>query len=132
MSATSPAAPGRRGPDPELTAEASTDVWRRFLELVLGIAGAIALFLGVFVQFAGEDQSIGFFGLWSTRVRDVSESWKFALLTGGSLLLGLSFALATVRRSREAATAPVVTKIYGTLAALGLAAALVFAALWAL
>jgi hypothetical protein len=100
MRGTGPAAPGWRG---DASGPTSTPNGRRVAPVLqddLGIVGAIALFLGAFVQFAGENRSAGFFGVWSTRVEDVSEAWKFTLLAGGSLLLGLSFALAALRRSR--------------------------------
>jgi hypothetical protein len=132
MSATSPAAPDRGGTTPQHAAASRLPVWRRSVEVVFGITGAMALFLGAFVQFAGEEQSIGFFGVWSTRAEDVSEAWTYALLAGGSLLLALSFALAALRRSHGRATAPRASRAYATLAILGLAAALVFAVLWAL
>ncbi len=132
MSATSPAAPGRGGAAVGPGGTSWSVVVRRFFEWVLGIAGAIAIFLGVFVRFAGGDQSIGFFGLWSTRVEDVSDAWMFALLGGGSLLLGLAFALAAMGRSRGGVERTVAAWLFASLAVLGFAAGVVFGVFWAL
>ena len=132
MRGTGPAAPGWRGDASGPTSTPAAGAWRRFSETILGIVGAIALFLGAFVQFAAENQSIGFFGVWSTRVEDVSEAWKFTLLAGGSLLLGLSFALAALRRSRAGAGATTAATAYAILGVLGLAGAVIFGLLWAL
>lgn len=130
MSTTSPAAPGRGGTAVGVRSWAGA--LRRVLETVLLIVGAIAVFLAAFVQFAGGDQSIGFFGVWSTRVEEVSDAWKFGLLAGGSVLLGLSFASVAARRSRTAAGTPLVSMLYAGLAVLGLAGALTFGVLWLL
>lgn len=131
MQGTGPAAPGREedGSGPAVT---GAGAWRRSLEVILGVLGGIALFLGVFVHFAGEDQSIGFFGVWSVRAVDVSDTWKFALLAGGSLLLGLSFGLVALRRSHAGTGSPGATIAFTILGALGFVGAAIFGLLWAL
>lgn len=53
----------------------------------LGIIGGIAAFLGLFVLFAGDDQSIGLGGDLSWQVSEVSTAWTYGLLIGGGLLL---------------------------------------------
>lgn len=130
MSTTSPAAPGRGGTAVGPGGRTWTGALRKVLEWTLGIVGAVAVFLGAFVQFAGEDQSIGFFGVWSARVGDVSEASKFALLADGSLLLALSFALVALRRRRGAPRTN--AGVFAILTAVGLAGALIFGVLWLL
>ena len=57
---------------PETLADTTTGPgWRRSLEGVLGVVGAIALFLGLFITFAGESQSLGISGDWSWEVGDI-------------------------------------------------------------
>jgi hypothetical protein len=95
MSSTHPILPIR----PQLSTDhARPSRLRRFLERTGIVFGAIAMFLGVFVSFAGEDQSIGFFGVWSVHADEVSGWWTFALLAGGTLLLGMSLWSAALRR----------------------------------
>jgi TRAP-type C4-dicarboxylate transport system permease small subunit len=104
MSSTNPAMPGRSGMALGPLADARPSAWRRFFEQAAMIVGAIALFLGLFVLFAGENQSIGFFGVWSMPAQDVSGAWTTALLVGGGLLLALS--LYSVIRRRRGQTRP--------------------------
>jgi hypothetical protein len=61
--------------------------WRKVAGWFLGIVGAIAVFLGVFIMFAGDDQSVGIGGDLSWRVGDISGAWAYGLLIGGALLL---------------------------------------------
>ena len=74
---------------------------RRIVGWVLGFAGAAAVFFGLFILFAGEDQYLGMGGArW--RVGDIPRDWAFGLLAGGGLLLTIVIALAVRggRRSR--------------------------------
>jgi hypothetical protein len=70
-------------------------------EWVMGIVGAVATFLGLFILFAGEDQYLGVGGsTW--RVGDIAAAWGHGLLIGGIVLLALAVALVVhgLRRSR--------------------------------
>lgn len=58
----------------------------RVVGWVLGIAGAAAVFLGLFILFGGEDQYLGWGGA-SWRVGDIPHGWAYGLLVGGGLLL---------------------------------------------
>jgi hypothetical protein len=70
-------------------------------EWVLGIVGAVATFLGLFILYAGEDHYLGLFG-WSWRVGDIAAAWGYGLLIGGIALLAIALALVVhgVRRPR--------------------------------
>ncbi len=105
-------------------------VWRRALEWVLGIAGAIAVFVGAFIQFAGEDQYLGILWIWSWRVGDISDAWLFGSLIVGCLLLAASFGLVSQRRLRVEQRATPATWVWLILTFLTLAAAAVFAFAW--
>ncbi len=64
----------------------------RATEWILGGVGALAVFLGLFVLLAGEDQYLGFGGsAW--RVGDISAAWSYGLLIGGVALLAVAVAL---------------------------------------
>jgi hypothetical protein len=78
----------------------STGAWLRATGWVLGIIGAIAAFLGLFILFAGENQSVGLGGDLSWRVGDISAAWAYGLLVGGIVLLLVVLALAARVRSR--------------------------------
>ena len=60
---------------------------RRFTEWLLGILGVVALFLGLFIFFAGDDQYVGIGGDMSWRVGDVSPAWAWGLLVGGIVFI---------------------------------------------
>lgn len=95
MSSTHPILPTR----PQLSQDQPLGSgWRRFLEKAGVVVGAIALFLGVFVLFAGENQSIGFFGVWTVQADEVSGWWTSVLVVGGTALVGLSLWSAALRR----------------------------------
>jgi hypothetical protein len=71
----------------------------RVSEWVLGIVGAIAAFLGLFILYAGEGQYLGFGGsTW--RVGDIATAWGYGLLIGGVALLVVAVVVA-VRASRH-------------------------------
>lgn len=61
--------------------------WRSTVEWVAGIIGAVALFLGLFITFAGENQSLGLGGDWSWEVGEISSAWQYGFLIGGAVLL---------------------------------------------
>jgi len=54
---------------------------------VLGIGGAIAVFMGVFILFAAEDQWVGIGGDLSWRVGDITPGWGIGLVIGGVVAL---------------------------------------------
>jgi len=76
--------------------------WLKAVGWVLGIVGVIATFLGFFILFAGENQSVGLGGDLSWRVGDISSAWAYGLLAGGiALLLAvLALVLSSGRRVR--------------------------------
>lgn len=95
MSSTHPILPMR----PQLsTDQPPSSRLRRFLETSGIVFGAIALFLGVFILLAGENQSIGFFGVWSVQADEVSGWWTLALFVGGGALVGLALWSGRLRR----------------------------------
>ena len=59
---------------------------RRIIGWVFGIIGVVAVFCGLFILFAGEDQYLGWGGA-SWRVGDIAHGWAYGLLAGGGLLL---------------------------------------------
>jgi hypothetical protein len=61
--------------------------WRNTVEWVMGIVGAVSLFLGLFIAFAGEGQYLGLGGDWSWRVGDITSGWMYGFLIGGAVLL---------------------------------------------
>ena len=65
----------------------------RVTEWFLGIIGAIAAFLGLFILFGGENQSLGLGGDLTWQVGDISTNWGYGLLIGGGVLLLLTLAL---------------------------------------
>lgn len=73
---------------------------RSALAWVMGIIGAVALFLGLFISFAGEDQYVGIGGDWSWRVGDITSAWQYGFLIGGGVLLIAAIAVALMGRSR--------------------------------
>jgi hypothetical protein len=54
---------------------------------VLGIGGAIAVFMGVFILLAAEDQWVGIGGDLSWRVGDITPGWGIGLVIGGVVAL---------------------------------------------
>lgn len=65
----------------------STTGWRSVIEWVLGIGGAIAVFMGVFILFVAEDQWVGIGGDLSWRVGDITPGWGIGLVIGGVVAL---------------------------------------------
>ena len=74
---------------------------QRIVGWVFGIIGAAAVFFGLFILFAGENQYLGF-GDASWRVGDIPHEWAYGLLAGGGLLLVvvLGMILQGLRRRR--------------------------------
>lgn len=72
----------------------------RFTEWLFGIVGGIALFLGLFILFAGENEYVGIGGDWSWRVGDISAAWTYGLLAGGAILLVASLVMVFLGRNR--------------------------------
>jgi TRAP-type C4-dicarboxylate transport system permease small subunit len=73
-------------PDEEIAHPSSaTSGWQRVVKQLLGIFGAIGIFLGLFILFAGDGQYLGFWdSTW--RVGDISEWWGYGLLAAGGVL----------------------------------------------
>lgn len=69
-------------------------------EWLMGIIGGIGVFLGLFVMFAGDDQSIGLGGDFSWTVGEVSDAWMYGLLIGGGVLLLAALSMVVMGRSR--------------------------------
>lgn len=61
---------------------------------VLMIIGGIAAFLGLFILFGSENQSIGLGGEVSWQVNEIAPAWGYALLVTGLVLLAGGLALA--------------------------------------
>jgi len=54
---------------------------------ILGIIGAVGAFMGLFILFAGEEQSVGIGGDLSWKVGEIPIAWPYGLLIGGLVLL---------------------------------------------
>ena len=65
---------------------------RKFTEQMMAIVGAIAVFLGLFIAYGGENQYLGI-GDWNWRVGDIDTVWMYGFLIGGGLLLIASLTL---------------------------------------
>jgi hypothetical protein len=70
---------------------------QRIIGWVFGIIGALAVFCGLFILFAGENQYLA-----SWRAGDIAHGWAFGLLAGGGLLLLVVLGLILSGRSRRA------------------------------
>ncbi len=66
----------------------------RVTEWVLGIAGAAAAFMGLFILYAGENQSVGFGGDLTWQGGEIASGWGYGLLIGGVALLVVAVASA--------------------------------------
>jgi hypothetical protein len=55
--------------------------------LALAIVGALAVFSGLFITFAGETQSLGLWGDLSWTVGEIPDAWTIGFLAGGGVLL---------------------------------------------
>jgi len=64
----------------------------RVIDWVLGIVGAIAAFLGLFILFGSESQSLGLGGDLTWQVGEISSAWGYGLAIGGGVLLVLTLA----------------------------------------
>ena len=83
---------GRSTPDPT--------GWQRVVKQLLGIFGAIGIFLGLFILFAGDGQYLGFWdSTW--RVGDISEWWGYGLLSAGGVLWVIALGWILAGRSRR-------------------------------
>jgi hypothetical protein len=76
------------------------------MEWLFGIVGGIAVFLGIFILAAGEDQYVGIGGDLSWRVGDISSAWAYGLLIGGGalFLIALGMFIAASRSERAVRT----------------------------
>ena len=66
----------------------------RVTQWVLGIVGAIAAFMGLFILYAGGDQYVGLGGDFTWRVGEIASGWGYGLLIGGVVLLVVAVASA--------------------------------------
>ena len=83
---------GRPSPD--------TTGWQRVVKQLLGIFGAIGIFLGLFILFAGDGRYLGFWdSTW--RVEDISEWWGYGLLAAGGVLWVVALGWILAGRSRR-------------------------------
>lgn len=73
--------------------------WQRVVKQLLAIFGAIAIFLGLFIMFAGADQYLGI-GDWNWRVGDIAEGWGYGMLGGGVVLWAIALIWVFQGRSR--------------------------------
>ena len=73
----------------------------RVSELVLGILGAVALFMGAFVLLAGDDQYVGLGGEASWRVGDIGLAWAIGLLAVGAVVVLADVVLVRWERHRD-------------------------------
>ena len=76
----------------------SSGGWRSAVAWILGIGGTIAVFMGLFILVASEDQYVGIGGDWSWRVGDITPEWGIGLLIGGIVALLILGVGALVRR----------------------------------
>lgn len=83
-------------------------------EWFLGIVGGIALFLGFFVMFAGEGQSIGLGGDLSWEVGEISDVWMYGFIVGGAVLLVAAISMAIVGRRMTAVQSSLVDLVVHT------------------
>ena len=68
------------------------------IEWILGIVGGIATFLGFFILFGPEDDSIGIGGDLSWEVSEISSAWTYSLLIGGLVLVAVAVGMAIYDR----------------------------------
>lgn len=74
--------------------------WARTVKQLMGIFGAIAAFLGLFIMVAGDDQHLGFWdSTW--RVGDINEWWGYGLLIGGGVVLAILIGWMADSRTRR-------------------------------
>jgi hypothetical protein len=79
---------------------------RKAFEWGLGIVGGIAAFLGLFILFGGDDQSVGLGGNLSWTVGEINVLWGFGLLvTGAALVVLVGFLVLGDRRMEHRASA---------------------------
>ena len=77
-----------------------TTVWQRVVKQLLGIFGAVGIFLGLFILFAGDGR---YLGVWDStwRVEDISEWWGYGLLAAGGVLWVVALGWILVGRIRS-------------------------------
>ena len=90
-----------KGSETRLPDDSPTGETRRGFGWVSAILGFVSMFLGLFINFAGEDQYVGLGGDLSWRVGDIATGWIYGFLIGGALLLAIAVALITGGRSRR-------------------------------
>lgn len=74
--------------------------WQKVAKQLLAIFGAIAIFLGFFILFAGENQSLGFWdSTWT--VGEISEWWGYGFLAGGTALWAIALGWMMAGRRRR-------------------------------
>jgi multisubunit Na+/H+ antiporter MnhB subunit len=89
-------------PDHGTRGSTSRGGWQRVSRQIATVIGAIAVFLGLFILFAGDDQSVGIGGDWSWETGELSDWWGYGFLIGGVILLaGALFWVLSERRNRN-------------------------------
>lgn len=71
----------------------------RVTRWVLIVVGGIAVFLGLFIMFGSDDQSVGLGGEASWKVSEIAPAWGYSLLAVGLVLL-VGGVVLTVRNRR--------------------------------
>jgi hypothetical protein len=107
---------------------AASSMGLRVSETVLAIVGGIAVFLGAFILFAGDDQYVGLGGDASWRVGDIALAWGIGLLVVGVVVALLDGAL--VRWDRHHTVGDVRTTATADVAVHGAVFVLVNAFVW--
>jgi hypothetical protein len=78
----------------------------RVSEWVLGIVGAFASFLGLFVLHAGDDQYLGVFGSWPGRIGDINALLWIRDIAAGDRLARLAGCAAVTLSPRRRPPGP--------------------------
>lgn len=78
---------GAANPMSRIPAGIRTAAW------ICGVFGAVALFMGFFITFAGENQSVGLGGDLSWQVGEIGTAWVIGLIAGGAVLLAVALGL---------------------------------------
>ncbi|MEN8235144.1 MAG: hypothetical protein ABFR89_09515 [Actinomycetota bacterium] len=77
-----------------------TGGWRSAIAWMLGIGGAVATFIGLFILFAGDEQSLGlgFSDDWTWEVSEIATGWGVGFLIGGIAALVILVGMLVTRR----------------------------------
>ena len=70
-------------------------------EWLMGVFGGVAAFLGFFIMFGPEDDTVGLGGDVAWQVESISSAWMYGLLIGGLVLLAGTVFMVIAGRSRS-------------------------------